>query len=138
MFRLVGDEVFPLNSKHTCTIRINPKPAFNYSYLLYIDGLEIEEFLKKQDNIIIVWNLKPYEESEDNFRISLDKPSLDVWVNCDKIETEGEFIDEGTKTNFQINNTDAFILGLPSGNKKEHINYELYYNGVKIDKVKLF
>ena len=55
-----------------------------------------------------------------NFLINLEKETMDVWVNGAKVETTGEFVDEGgTKTHFEIGNgSSCYILSQSSGKRQ--------------------
>ena len=59
------------------------------------------------------------------YRIVLEKDTLDVWVNGKKVETAGEFTDDGTETHFTIANQPAYIKAESSGNKRKGIIHKL-------------
>ncbi len=48
------------------------------------------------------------------YRVVMEKDTLDIWVNGKRVETAGEFADEGTETHFAIDNVPGKIsLKLP-------------------------
>jgi len=53
-------------------------------------------------------------------------------LNGQKAETNHEFADEGTEMHFLINEQDAYIKIVSSGDKKEGIVYSLIINGMQI------
>ncbi|KAF7635466.1 ZnMc domain-containing protein [Meloidogyne graminicola] len=57
-----------------------------------------------------------------------EKETMDVWVNGSKVETTGEFVDEGgTKTHFEIDNkATAYILSQSSGKRQIGLVHQLY------------
>ena len=59
------------------------------------------------------------------YRIVLEKDTLDVWVNGVKVETAGEFTEDGTETHFAIGDQPAYILAVSSGNKREGLIHSL-------------
>ncbi len=55
--------------------------------------------MEQQNKCLKTWVL-PVEG--EMCRVVLEKDTLDVWVNGRKMETAGEFADEGTETHFAI------------------------------------
>ncbi|GBN81527.1 Fas apoptotic inhibitory molecule 1, partial [Araneus ventricosus] len=53
------------------------------------------------------------------------KDTLDVWVNGEKMETAGEFVEDGTETHFALGPYNAYIKAMSSGNKREGIIHSL-------------
>ena len=65
--------------------------------------------------------------------ISLEKDTLDVWVNGEKAMATHEFAEEGTEIHFVLKNQiNAIIKTISSGNKKEGIVYVLIVNNQEI------
>ena len=64
----------------------------------------------------------------------LEKESLDVWVNGIKLETNANFVEDGTEITFVLSpflnlpECNARIRTISSGNKKEGIIYSLLIN----------
>lgn len=55
-------------------IRVNPRPAFSYSYEFYVNGIEIGDFIKRQQDTMIVWIIiSPYDDRNKKTRIALGK-----------------------------------------------------------------
>jgi len=93
MFRLVGEEKFNIGAKKVpCRIRIEAIDGFTYTYKLFVKEKELERFVRESNKKLLVWKIR-LGESES--RIALEKDSLEVWVNGEKIETEAGFTDEG-------------------------------------------
>ena len=129
MFKLVGREIFQLNGVH-CVVSIDAVGIFAYEYSLQVGGKAFEKFREQQKKALQVWHLRT---GESEIRICLEKDSMDVWVNGSKVETTGEFADEGTKTHFQIGNgTGAYILLRSSGKRHIGLVHELIVNDVMI------
>ena len=59
-------------------------------------------------------------------RVVLEKHTLDVWVNGQKVETTGEFAEEGTETHFAIGRHPFFIRAVSSGVRREGIVHTLH------------
>lgn len=67
------------------------------------------------------------------YKISfLEKDSLSVWVNGEKVETEGEFTEMGTEMVFMLDETEARIKAA-SAKKKEGVLHNLYINNEIIE-----
>lgn len=57
-----------------------------------------------------------------------EKGTLDIWVNGKKMDTSGEFCDDGTMITFELEGVEghrACIRTISSGNKKEGLIYSL-------------
>lgn len=55
-------------------IRVNPRPAFSYSYEFYVNGIEIGDFIKRQQDTMIVWIIiSPYDDRNKKTRVALGK-----------------------------------------------------------------
>ena len=79
---------------------------------------------------MLVWKIR-LGESES--RIALEKDSLEVWVNGEKIETEAGFTDQGSEMTFELNEKQARIVAVTSGKRREGI---LHQEGLQIDKIR--
>ena len=66
------------------------------------------------------------------FRIVLEKDTLDIWVNGQKVETAGEFADEGTETHFALGRQPAFIRAVSTGNRRSGIKHSLYVEDTEV------
>lgn len=128
MFRLVGAEYFSIG-KAKCSIKIEPVGGFSYEYSLEINGKNYKKFVENQNKIMKCWCLTVNGE---NYRIVLEKDSMDVWVNGKVTETTGEFVEDGTETHFEIANRPAYIKAISSGNKREGLIHSLIINDTEI------
>jgi len=124
MFRLVGRETFTIGKqKLPAHIDINAVSGLAYEYTLTIDGKSLKKFLENKEKTSRAWTLKI---AGTDTRIVLEKDTMDVWANGDKIETTGEFTDEGTETHFEFNNHPCYIKAISSGNRRTGIIHVLY------------
>ncbi|CAK5102186.1 unnamed protein product [Meloidogyne enterolobii] len=112
MFKLVGREIFELNG-----VNIEAVGIFAYEYTLQVGGKTYEKFREQQKKALQIWLVRMAEEE---IRICLEKETLDVWVNGSKVETTGEFVEEGgTKTHFEIGaGASAYIISQSSGKRQ--------------------
>ncbi|XP_037075815.1 fas apoptotic inhibitory molecule 1-like [Pollicipes pollicipes] len=124
MFRLVGSESFEVGKQRVrCTVKIEPFGAFAYQYSLDVDGKAFRNFTQHQSKVMRTWLVNA---SEGTYRVVLEKGTLDVWVNGRKLETAGEFVDDGTETHFEVAKQPAFIRAVTSGDKRQGLVYSLY------------
>ncbi|RUS75885.1 hypothetical protein EGW08_016344 [Elysia chlorotica] len=128
MFKLVGKEHFQV-SKTKCCISIEAVSGFAYEYSLEVNGKPLKKFQENQSRIMRTWVL--YIGGVDT-RVVLEKDTLDVWVNGAKVETTGEFVDDGTETHFQIGSHSAFIKAKTTGRRRDGIVHELYVDEIEI------
>uniref|UniRef100_A0A1I8BUK2 Fas apoptotic inhibitory molecule 1 n=1 Tax=Meloidogyne hapla TaxID=6305 RepID=A0A1I8BUK2_MELHA len=126
MFKLVGREIFELNG-----VSIDAVGIFAYEYTLQVGGKTYEKFREQQKKALLIWLVRMAEEE---IRICLEKESMDVWVNGSKVETTGEFVEEGgTKTHFELGTgAGAFILSQSSGKRQIGLVHQLYVNDALI------
>lgn len=116
MFKLVGTETFTVGgSEAPCTIKIEPVGGFSYEYSLEVAGKPYKRFVETQSKIMKTWIL-PVDGAM--YRVVLEKDTLDIWVNGDKVEMAGEFVDDGTETHFTIGSEPAMVRAVSSGNKR--------------------
>jgi len=128
MFRLVGAECFNIG-KAKCTIKIEPIGGFAYEYCLEINGKSYKKFTDNQNKIMKCWC---FTIDGQNYRVALEKDSMDVWVNGNNVETTGEFVEDGTETHFEVDNRPAYIKVVSSGNKREGLIHSLIINDTEI------
>uniref|UniRef100_A0A915CTJ7 Fas apoptotic inhibitory molecule 1 n=1 Tax=Ditylenchus dipsaci TaxID=166011 RepID=A0A915CTJ7_9BILA len=143
LFKLVGRELFEINSVR-CAIAIEAIGIFAYEYSLQVGGKSFEKFRDQQSKALLVWlvtvgdapkTVQSAEGEEQLYdtRICLEKDSMDVWVNGSKAVTTGEFIDNGTKTHFEVGqNIGCFIQSESSGKRNVGLVHKLFVNGVFI------
>ncbi|KAK7482060.1 hypothetical protein BaRGS_00026644 [Batillaria attramentaria] len=129
MFKLVGKEHFTVG-KAKCAITIDAVSGFAYEYTMDVNGKPLKKFQENQSKIMKTW--AAYVAGVPT-RIVLEKDTLDVWVNGKKVETTGEFVDDGTETHFEIDSTHAgYIKATSSGRRKEGIVHQLFINDAEI------
>ncbi|KAK0414998.1 hypothetical protein QR680_011723 [Steinernema hermaphroditum] len=132
MFKLVGREIFELDGMR-CLITVEALGIFAYEYSLEVNGKTFQKFREQQNKRLMTW----YADVEGKeCRICLEKETMDVWVNGLKMETTGEFTDEGTVTHFTSGNTHCCFKAVNSGKRNVGIVHELYVNGRKVDLTK--
>ncbi|CAF4793997.1 unnamed protein product, partial [Rotaria magnacalcarata] len=66
------------------------------------------------------------------YRIVLEKDTLDLWVNGQRVEAEAEFTDEGTETIFDIAGHPAILKAVSSGRRNNGLHYTLLVDGCDI------
>ncbi|KAF0292757.1 Fas apoptotic inhibitory molecule 1 [Amphibalanus amphitrite] len=124
MFRLVGSETFEVGRPRVrCTVKIEPCGAFAYQYSLDVDGKAFRSFTEHQSKVMRTWLVTA---REGTYRVVLEKGTLDVWVNGRKLETAGEFVEDGTETHFEVGKKPAYIRAVTSGDKRQGLVYSLY------------
>ncbi|CAB3360996.1 Hypothetical predicted protein [Cloeon dipterum] len=121
MFKLVGFEAFRVG-KAKCLIKIDPVGGFAYGYSLEVNGKSYQKFTEAQSKIMKTWVL---ELSNQQYRVVLEKDTLDVWANGQRLVTEGVFVDEGSETHFMLGDHPAHIRASSSGNRREGIIHNL-------------
>ncbi|XP_056649644.1 fas apoptotic inhibitory molecule 1 isoform X2 [Monodelphis domestica] len=85
MFKLVGKETFSVGAAKTkATINIDAVSGFAYEYTLEIDGKSLKKYMENRSKTTNTWIL--HLDGMD-FRIVLEKDTMDVWCNGKKMET---------------------------------------------------
>ncbi|CAF3887275.1 unnamed protein product [Rotaria sp. Silwood1] len=128
LFKLIGKEAFTI-AKHHCTINIDVVSSFVYEYSLDIDGKPLEKFSEKRSKISRTWTLTL--DGKD-YRIVLEKDTVDLWVNCQHIEADATFEDEEGEIVFDIEGHQANLKVVSSGNPRLEINHVLFVDEVEI------
>ncbi|XP_043851218.1 fas apoptotic inhibitory molecule 1 isoform X1 [Dromiciops gliroides] len=130
MFKLVGKETFSVGAAKTkATINIDAVSGFAYEYTLEIDGKSLKKYMENRSKTTNTWVLRL---DGTDFRVVLEKDTMDVWCNGKKLETAGEFVDDGTETHFTINNHECYIKAVSSGKRKEGIIHTLIVDDKEI------
>ncbi|XP_048455016.1 fas apoptotic inhibitory molecule a isoform X2 [Rhincodon typus] len=130
MFKLVGKETFAVGATNTkATINIDAISGFAYEYTLEINGKSLKKYMENRSKTTNTWilNLDGIDA-----RIVLEKDTMDVWCNGKKVETAGEFVDDGTETHFTIENHDCCIKAVSSGKRREGIIHTLIMDDQEI------
>ncbi|VDM14760.1 unnamed protein product [Wuchereria bancrofti] len=103
--------------------------TFLYEYTLEVNGKSYEKFREEVAKKLKSWTtILDGQET----RICLDKGTMDIWVNGQKMNTAGEFLEDGTKTHFEIGHNICYVKATSSGNKKLGFIYQLYINNNEI------
>ncbi|XP_030009592.1 fas apoptotic inhibitory molecule 1-like [Sphaeramia orbicularis] len=134
MFKLVGRETFMVGRCQTkASINIEAVGGFAYEYSLNVDGKSLQKFVDDRAKSTNTWVVNV--DGQD-FRIVLEKDTMDVWCNGQKMDATGEFVDDGTETHFTIGEHDCCIkvgTGTGTGKKKKNgIVHCLLLDGQKI------
>ncbi|XP_063068655.1 fas apoptotic inhibitory molecule b [Engraulis encrasicolus] len=114
MFKLVGKETVGV-TEAKATIHIEAIGGFAYEYSLNINGKAYQRFMDNRSKISKSWTVKL---DGVDYRIVLEKDTMDVWCNGQQMETVGEFADDGTETQFAVANHECCIKAISSGKKK--------------------
>ncbi|XP_066488841.1 fas apoptotic inhibitory molecule 1 [Tiliqua scincoides] len=123
MFKLVGKETFTVGAAKTkATINIDAVSGFAYEYTLEIDGKSLKKYMENRSKTTNTWVLVL---DSTHCRIVLEKDTMDVWCNGKKMETAGEFVEDGTETHFSIGAHDCCIKAVSSGKRREGIIHTL-------------
>ncbi|KAL7369982.1 hypothetical protein ABVT39_015162 [Epinephelus coioides] len=130
LFKLVGKETFTVGSSNTkATINIEAVSGFAYEYTLEVDGKSLQKFIDNRAKTSKTWLLKV---DGDDCRVVLEKDTMDVWCNGQKMDTMGEFVDDGTETHFMLGEHECCIKAASGGKKKSGIVHYLLLDGEKI------
>ncbi|XP_051282885.1 fas apoptotic inhibitory molecule b [Dicentrarchus labrax] len=130
MFKLVGKETFTVGSTNTkATIVIEAISGFAYEYTLEMDGKSLQKFINNKAQTTKTWLLRV---DGADCRVVLEKDTMDVWCNGQKMDTTGEFVDDGTETHFMVGEHECCIKATSSGKKKSGIVHYLLLDGEKI------
>ncbi|KAK1165791.1 fas apoptotic inhibitory molecule 1 isoform X1 [Acipenser oxyrinchus oxyrinchus] len=130
MFKLVGKETFSVGGTETkATINIDAVSGFAYEYTLEINGKSLKKYMENRSKTSNTWviNLDGVD-----CRIVLEKDTMDIWCNGKKMETAGEFVDDGTETHFTIGDHDCYIKAVSSGKRREGIIHSLIVDETEI------
>ncbi|VDN30351.1 unnamed protein product [Gongylonema pulchrum] len=57
---------------------------------------------------------------------------MDIWVNGKKVDTAGEFVENGTETHFEIGKNVCYVKATSSGKKKIGFIYQLFINDKEV------
>uniref|UniRef100_A0A3P8SBN7 Fas apoptotic inhibitory molecule b n=1 Tax=Amphiprion percula TaxID=161767 RepID=A0A3P8SBN7_AMPPE len=131
MFKLVGKETFMVGGASTkATINIEAISGFAYEYSLEVGGKSLQKFIDNRAKTTKTWLLSV--DGED-CRVVLEKDTMDVWCNGQKMETTGEFVDDGTETHFSLGEHDCCIKASSGGKKKKNgIEHHLLMDGQNV------
>ncbi|KAI6235145.1 Fas apoptotic inhibitory molecule 1 [Aphelenchoides besseyi] len=132
MFKLVGREAFEINGVR-CIITIEAVGIFAYEYSIQVNGKTYQKFREQQRKALKVWHVKL---SDGDARVCLEKDTMDVWVNGQKVNTTGIFVDDGTETHFEIVGANVgYIKSESSGKRTQGLIYKLFVNNEPVDSI---
>ncbi|XP_027750907.1 fas apoptotic inhibitory molecule 1 isoform X1 [Empidonax traillii] len=130
MFKLVGKETFTVGATKTkAAINIDAVSGFAYEYTLEINGKSLKKYMENRLKTTNTWILNL---DGTDYRIVLEKDTMDVWCNGEKMETAGEFVEDGTETHFTVADHSCCIKAVSSGKRKEGIIHTLIVNNREI------
>ncbi|XP_006793755.1 fas apoptotic inhibitory molecule 1-like [Neolamprologus brichardi] len=130
MFKLVGKETFSVGSSDTkATINIDAVSGFAYEYTLEINGKSLKKYMENRSKVTSTWLLNL---DGIDCRVVLEKDTMDVWCNGQKIETAGEFVDDGTETHFTLGDHNCCVKAVSSGKRRDGIIHTLLVDGTEI------
>ncbi|KAM6396777.1 fas apoptotic inhibitory molecule 1 isoform 2-T2 [Pluvialis apricaria] len=85
MFKLVGKETFTVGAAKTkATINIDAVSGFAYEYTLEINGKSLKKYMENRSKTTNTWVLSL---GGTDYRVVLEKDTMDVWCNGQKMET---------------------------------------------------
>ncbi|XP_066497156.1 fas apoptotic inhibitory molecule a isoform X1 [Hoplias malabaricus] len=123
MFKLVGKETFTVGSTDAkATINIDAVSGFAYEYTLEINGKSLKKYMENRSKVTSTWLLNL---DGVDCRVVLEKDTMDIWCNGQKMETAGEFVDDGTETHFTLGDHDCCIKAVSSGRRRDGIIHTL-------------
>uniref|UniRef100_A0A9J8BZP2 Fas apoptotic inhibitory molecule 1 n=3 Tax=Cyprinus carpio TaxID=7962 RepID=A0A9J8BZP2_CYPCA len=130
MFKLVGKETFHVGGTNTkATINIDAVSGFAYEYTLEINGQSLKKYMENRSKVTSTWLLNL---DGIDCRVVLEKDTMDIWCNGQKMETAGEFVDDGTETHFTLGDHDCCIKAMSSGKRRDGIIHMLLLDGMEI------
>ncbi|MBN3285108.1 FAIM1 protein, partial [Polyodon spathula] len=130
MFKLVGKETFSVGGTETkATINIDAVSGFAYEYTLEVNGKSLKKYMENRSKTSNTWVITL---DGVDCRIVLEKDTMELWCNGKKMETAGEFVDDGTETHFTIGDHECCIKAVSSGKRREGIIHSLIVDETKI------
>ncbi|XP_068165308.1 fas apoptotic inhibitory molecule 1-like [Antennarius striatus] len=130
MFKLVGKETFLVGRAGTlATITIEAVTGFAYEYELQISGKSLQTFMDNRARTTRTWL---FQLDGEDCRVVLEKDTMDVWCNGSRVDTTGEFVDDGTETHFLLGGHDCCIKAVGSGKKKDGIVHHFLLDGERV------
>ncbi|KAI7808913.1 fas apoptotic inhibitory molecule 1, partial [Triplophysa rosa] len=130
MFKLVGKETFYVGGTNTkATINIDAVSGFAYEYTLEINGKSLKKYMENRSKVTNTWLLNL---DGIDCRVVLEKDTMDIWCNGQKMETAGEFVEDGTETHFTVGDHDCCIKAVSSGKRRDGIIRTLLVDGMEV------
>ncbi|XP_051998371.1 fas apoptotic inhibitory molecule 1-like [Xyrauchen texanus] len=131
MFKLVGKETFHVGGTDMkATINIDAVSGLAYEYTLEINGQSLKKYMENRSKVTSTWLLNL---DGIDCRVVLEKDTLDIWCNGQKMETAGEFVDDGTETHFSLGDHYCCIKAVSSGKRRDGIIHTLLVDGMEVN-----
>ncbi|XP_054882328.1 fas apoptotic inhibitory molecule 1-like [Poeciliopsis prolifica] len=121
MFKLVGTESFRLGAAGKAAVHIQAVGGFAYQYSLDVGGKSLQKFIDHRAKTTKTWVV---QVDGKDCRVVLEKDTMDVWCNGQKVETTGQFVDDGTETRFTLGGHSCCIKAT-GGAKKNGVQHSL-------------
>ncbi|KAI6660274.1 Fas apoptotic inhibitory molecule 1-like [Oopsacas minuta] len=121
MIALVGFQEFKIGEKKII-LSIEPN-GMNFEYTLYVNGKPLDKFVQSMKKSLIVWTP---ELGKVKHRVTLDKITLEIYVDGILLDVESEFSDEGTEVYFSIGDEPVLLKTYSSGVSRKGLIYELF------------
>merc|ERR1712127_690150 len=129
MFKLVGRQAFTIG-KHKCEINIDSASGFSYEYSLEVNGKSYEKFCENQSKILQSWVFKV---GDTDYRVALEKNTMDLWVNGKVMDVEPQFTENGTETQLSLDSKNHVrLMTVSSGNRRSGLIHCLFVNNNEI------
>ncbi|XP_028847868.1 fas apoptotic inhibitory molecule a [Denticeps clupeoides] len=133
MFKLVGKETFVVGTTDAkATINIDAVSGFAYEYTLEINGKSLKKYMENRSKVTSTWLLNL---DGIDCRVVLEKDTMDIWCNGQKMETAGEFVDDGTETHFTLGDHDCCVKAVSSGKRRDGIIHLLMVDGTEVAEI---
>ena len=127
---LLGRPEFQIGkTKAHIQIKTETTSSAYYEYILHVNGKPLEKFTKERARACAVWKCLLRNGWS---RIVLEKDSLDVWVNGEKVETFGEFVDGGSEHHFEVDSHVCVISTVSSGHYRKGVVHSLCIDGKEL------
>lgn len=133
MFRLVGSENFKIGKRHA-EITITSL-GLSFEYVLTIDGKSLKKFVEVQAKNNRVW-LPRIGAGRSEHRIVLEIETMEVYVDGQRVETVGEFTENGCETHFNVAEHNAYIKAVSSGHQIKGLIHSLVVEDREFEPVK--
>ncbi|KAJ3592385.1 hypothetical protein NHX12_007512 [Muraenolepis orangiensis] len=130
MFKLVGKETFCVGGSDTkATINIDAVSGFAYEYTLEVNGTSLKKYMENRSKVTSTWVLNL---DGTDWRVVLEKDTMDIWCNGQKMETAGEFVEDGTETHFSLGDHDCCIKAVSSGKRRDGLIHTLLVDATEV------
>ena len=94
-----------------------------------VNGKSYEKFCENQSKILQSWT---FNILDTQYRVVLEKITMDLWVNGNKLDVEPEFTENGTETRFTLENAPVRLITVSSGHRRSGLVHALFVNNKEI------